>query len=340
MPSFFQTGPRRFVVYDSSVFVFGMVVVNAIAPTGHAWTQACTPPGPPLAPRCGVSTHRSHFCDRPIAGFQLQTGRDERARADAHLAADAQVRVDHPHVAERRVRLVRPHRPHRTDLDARRVGALVALGHVDVVRPVRERILLDLDARQRVRRFTGVGERAHHHAGAAALALLHVDEQEALGVRYHEHVRRKDPVRAQRCSGADGARTDEKAAPGRFAGRRRRRAGVVPVANTLGEGSRIGSPSRVIVHVSTPRSIRGLQFAQENDRRTRAIRLSEQVRASESRLINDGRPIWANGIANRLIRCRDLVRTMRCGGMRRCRARLREPSPKPSPTSEAPTSDR
>src|SRR5512139_4274863 len=40
--------------------------VNAIAPTGHDCTHACTPPGPPLAPRCGVSTHRSHFCERPM----------------------------------------------------------------------------------------------------------------------------------------------------------------------------------------------------------------------------------------------------------------------------------
>ena len=56
-------------------------------------------------------------------------------------------------------------------------------------------------------------ERAGHHAGAAALALLHVDDEEALGVRDDEAAVGEQHLRAGGQQGGRGPGQGEEAPP-------------------------------------------------------------------------------------------------------------------------------
>src|SRR5512137_186340 len=192
----------------------------------------------------------------PDLRLELQSGRSERAGLDALLAADTKVLVDHADIAEIRIWLVRPDRPDRAHLDARRLRALVALRNADVVWPTGERVLLYLDARQRVRGLAGVRERTHHHARAAALALLHVHEKEALGVRDDQHVRGHDPFRLQRTCDADGADANEEATSRQRAIGQPGSSCVAAFPRRVRTGRQCSRPACVIVHSIAPERTR------------------------------------------------------------------------------------
>jgi len=115
-----------------------------------------------------------------------------------------------------RIRLIRPHGPHRTDLDTRGILTLAAGRHKDVVRPVDERILLDLDAREGVRGHSRVSQSAGHHAGATPLTLLQVHQKKAFriwyGVRYGKQFAGQHEVSTDRGGEAERPGTQQKLA--------------------------------------------------------------------------------------------------------------------------------
>jgi hypothetical protein len=107
-----------------------------------------------------------------------------RAACEAQPASDTKVLIDHANVPMLRIRLIRPHGPNRADLDTRGILTLAAGRHKDVVRPVDEGILLDLDAREGVRGHSRVSQSAGHHAGAATLTFFQVQQEKAFGIWY------------------------------------------------------------------------------------------------------------------------------------------------------------
>ena len=143
----------------------------------------------------------------------LDTARNIGAAGETQLAPDAELRVDHPDVSLGGIGFVRPNRPNRADLDAGGILTLAAGGHKYVIRPIGEGVLLDLDARQGVGGLPRVGQGAGHHAGAAALAFLQIDEEKAFGVGYGEHLARQEQVRPDRCSKAKCADAPNKLPP-------------------------------------------------------------------------------------------------------------------------------
>ena len=341
MPSFCQTGPRRSTVYDSSVFSCGMLRRERDRADRARLNAGLHAAGAALGAQMRSVGAEVALLRPPDRRIELHTGRDERARADAHLAADAQVLVDHPHVAELRVRLVRPHRlaPDRPRRRAR--PALVALRHVDVVRPVRERILLDLDARQGVR------------GASPVCASEHIIMQVPHPWHFFMSTSRNPSAFGMTRTFAAKIQSGRSAAAAPIAPvprRKRRLAASLGVAVAVPARSRPRTPSaRVFGSARRPASSSMCQLLEaltgcDLPRRRTADPWHMPIRTSMGLGIT-AHQRRAPNLGERALRTDSSAVAassgpMRFGCMGRCRARLREPSPKPSPTSEASTSDR
>ena len=147
---------------------------------GHISTHACLPPGPPFSPQYGGIDTQIAFYGFSGGWIPDNSLRTERTGVDAQPAAVAFGFIDHSDIP---VRDIDMERTRRTNPYTLRIDALPALDDFNIVRPVIEDILQNLNSGQREIGFTFMHQRTGHHAALAALTFLTVDQQIAPGRR-------------------------------------------------------------------------------------------------------------------------------------------------------------